>query len=98
MGSKAGYGICLLFAACAIAQTTDDTLGVPDYTVEHPECALFGPNYNKLVAKAVNSSGPTPHQAAISALTSQVAGALGFIPSGSRTDIYQKEQQAAQAG
>jgi hypothetical protein len=66
--------------------------------VEHPECSLFGPKYNQYVAKALNSSGPTPHQADVSAMTSAVAAMISAIPPGSRTDTYQKELQAAQAG
>jgi Protein of unknown function (DUF1549)/Protein of unknown function (DUF1553) len=94
MGCKTGLGI-LLFASLAAAQT--DTVGVPDYTVEHPECVLFGPKYNQYVAKAVTVSGITritPHQAEISALTNAVAALLPWFPPGSRTDTYQKLRQA----
>jgi hypothetical protein len=91
MGCKLGLGI-LFFASVAAAQT--DTVGVPDYTVEHPECALFGPKYNQYVAKALTGSGITPHQAQISALTNAVAALLPWFPPGSRTDTYQKLHQA----
>ena len=70
MGFKVGLGI-LLYAGLAAAQT--DTVGVPDYTVDHAECALFGPNYDRYVAKARNGSGTTPHQAQMSALTNAIA-------------------------
>jgi hypothetical protein len=86
----------LFVAAIAAAQETD--IGVPDYVVEHPECVLFGPKYDQYVAKALNSSGPTPHQARITALTNAVAAALAPIPPGSRTDTFQKELQQAQSG
>jgi hypothetical protein len=95
MGYRIQFGLILATAACALAQ--DPEPGVPDYTVEHPECALFGPKYNQYVAKAINTSGPTPHQASLSALTSAVAAVLP-IPPGSRTDTFQKELQAATAG
>ena len=62
MGCKIGLGI-LLFACLAAAQT--DTVGVPDYTVEHPECVLFGPKYDQYVAKALGGAGTTPHQAEV---------------------------------
>ena len=94
MGCKVGTSLLLVIAASLSAQ---DTIGVPDYTVEHPECTLFGPKYDQYVAKAVNPGGPSPHQAEVSALTSAVAALLPPIP-GSRTDTYQKQNQAAQAG
>jgi hypothetical protein len=79
----------LAFLASAAAQ---DVIGVPDYPVEHPECILFGPRYNEFVAKAINPSGPTPHQAELSALTSAVAALLPRVPPGSRT--YTLENQS----
>src|SRR5215471_10294770 len=94
MGCKVGTSLLLVIAASLSAQ---DTIGVPDYTVEHPECTLFGPKYDQYVAKAVNPGGPSPHQAEVSALTGAVAALLPPIP-GSRTDTYQKQNQAAQAG
>jgi hypothetical protein len=96
MGCKAGLSLTLFVAVIAAAQETD--LGVPDYVVEHPECVLFGPKYDQYVAKALNTSGPTPHQARITALTNAVASALAPIPPGSRTDTFQKELQQAQSG
>jgi Protein of unknown function (DUF1549)/Protein of unknown function (DUF1553) len=90
MGCKIGSGI-LLFACLAAAQT--DTIGVPDYTVEHPECLLFGPRYDQYVAKAVGGVGTTPHQAQVSTLTSAVAALLPKVPPGSRTYTYQQEAQ-----
>jgi hypothetical protein len=96
MGCKAGLSLTLFVAAIAAAQETD--LGVPDYVVPHPECVLFGPKYDQYVAKALNSSGPTPHQASMTAMTSAVAAALAPIPPGSRTGNFQKELQQAQSG
>ncbi|MCU1238498.1 MAG: hypothetical protein JWP63_6465 [Candidatus Solibacter sp.] len=92
MGCNFGLGI-LLFASLAGAQT--DTVGVPDYTVEHPECPLFGPRYTQYVAKALNGIGTTPHQAEVSALTSAVAGLLPKVPPGSRTYTYQQSQSGS---
>jgi hypothetical protein len=95
MRFNAGISSVFVLAVSASAQLPD-TLGVPDYTVEHPECVLFGPNYDKLVAKAAGTSGPSPHQAEASALTTAVAALLP--PPGSRTDTFTKQLQAAQSG
>ena len=95
MRFNAGFSAVFVVAVSAFAQLPD-TLGVPDYTIEHPECVLFGPNYDKLVAKAVGSSGPAQHQAEASALTTAVAALLP--PPGSRTDTFTKQLQAAQSG
>ena len=91
MGCRIGLGI-LFFAGLAAAQT--DTVGVPDYTVEHPECALFGPKYDQYVARALGSSGATPHQSEVSALTSTVAALLPKVPPGSRTYTFEQQNQA----
>jgi hypothetical protein len=98
MGCKAGFSLFLLLASSLAAQTTEAPVGVPEYTVEHPECTLFGPKYDQFVSKAVNGRGPSPHQARVSAITNAVSQALGAIPPGSRTDTFLKEQQAAAAG
>jgi hypothetical protein len=81
----------LLFAGLAAAQT--DTVGVPDYTVEHAECALFGPRYDQYVAKVIDGTGATPHQKAVSQLTSMIAALLPNVPAGTRTYTYQQEAQ-----
>jgi hypothetical protein len=90
MGCRLGLGI-LLFAGLAAAQT--DTAGVADYTVAHPECALFGPRYDQYTAKAIGGSGTTPHQAEVSRLTSVVTALLPKVPPGSRTYTYQQQAQ-----
>ena len=81
----------LILLSVAAAQD----VGVPDYLVEHPECLLFGPKYNKLVANAVTLQGLTPHRTAMSALTTQVVAQLGFVPGGSRTDTFNKLTQGS---
>src|ERR1043166_724769 len=95
MGCKAGLSFTLLLAAIAAAQDTDP--GVPPYTVEHPECVLFGSKFSQLTAKQLGSNGPSPHQDSVSAMTTAVM-AMVAIPGGSRTDVYVKEQQAVQSG
>src|SRR6202521_6462300 len=78
-----------------LSVATGQDVGVPDYLVEHPECPLFGPKYNKLVSNAVNLQGLTSHRTAMSALTSQVVAQLGFVPGGSRTDTFSKLAQGS---
>jgi hypothetical protein len=87
--------LLILVAASAAAQESD--IGAPDYVVEHPECTLFGPKYNQFVAHALGTTGPTAHQAEVSALTSAVAALLP-PPGGSRTYTFDKQLQAAQSG
>ena len=98
-----GFRCAIAFLALlASAAAQDDVIGVPDYSVQHPECVLFGAKYNELVAKAVNPNGPTPHQAELSALTSGVAAllpaslpaSLPKVPPGSRTDTFEKQSSA----
>jgi len=95
MGCRAGLSLLILVAASATAQETD--IGVPDYTVEHPECTLFGPKHNQFVAHMLGAIGPSPHQAEVSATTSAVAALLP-PPAAGRTDALDKQLQAAQAG
>jgi hypothetical protein len=96
MGCRAGLSLTLFFAAIAVAQETGP--GIPDFVVEHAECVFFGPKHDQYAAKALNSGGPTAHQARITALTSAVAAGLAPAPPGSRTDTFQKQQQQVQAG
>src|SRR5262245_8465037 len=96
MGCKAGTSLTLLFAAIAAAQEME--VGVSDYVVPHPECVLFGPKYQQHVAKTLNGSRPTPHQAAVTAMTNAVAVALAPVPPGSRTGNFEKQLQQAQSG
>lgn len=86
--------LALLCTALCTGGAAQDVIGVPDYPVEHPECVLFGPQYNQFVAKAVNPNGPTPHQAEVSAMTSVVAALLPKVPPGSRTDSFDKQVSA----
>src|ERR1700687_5312149 len=78
-------GLLILLSVAAAQE-----VGVSDYLVEHPECPLFGPKYNKLISNAVTLQGLTSHRTALSALTSQVVTQLGFVPGGSRTDAFSK--------
>jgi hypothetical protein len=96
MGCRLGLILTLTGAAIAAAQETEP--GVPDYVVDHPECALFGPKYDKYVAKALNGGGATSHQAEVSRVTSMVSSLLAPIPPGSRTGTYQRDLQTAQNG
>src|SRR5437588_4935827 len=57
-----------------------NVIGAPVFPVEHPECVLFGPQFDQFVAKAVGSNGLTPHQVEVGALTSAVAAALPKVP------------------
>ncbi len=90
--------LALLAALLCTGATAQDVIGVPDYPVEHPECVLFGPQYNQFVAKAINPNGPTPHQAEVSAMTTAVAALLPNLlpkaPPGSRTDGFEKQVPA----
>ena len=84
MGYKVGLGI-LLYAGLAAAQT--DTVGVPDYTVAHAECELFGPKFDHYVA--------APHRAQVSSLTNAVTALLPKVPPGSRTYTYEQTQSGS---
>ena len=68
----------LLCAALCIGVSAQDSIGVPDFLVEHPECALFG---------------QAPVSAITSAMTSTVAALLPKAP-GSRTDSFDKQVSA----
>jgi hypothetical protein len=88
----------LLCAALCTGAAAQESIGVPEYPVQHPECVLFGPQYDQFVAKAVNPKGPTPHQVQVStmvsAMTSAVAALLPKVPPGSRTDSFDKQTSA----
>jgi hypothetical protein len=86
-----GCRYTIAFLACMASAAAQVVIGVPDYPVEHPECVLFGPKYNDFVAKAINPSGPTPHQADLSALTTAVAALLPKVPPGSRTYTFENQ-------
>lgn len=82
MRCRVGWFFLILLSA-ASAQD-----GVPDYMVPHPECILFGPQYNKFVTNAINLQGLAPHRAAVGDLTRKVAAQLAYVPPGSRTYAF----------
>src|SRR5450432_2033050 len=62
------YRLCfgvLLFGAILAAQ---DDAAVREYSVPHPECIRFGPQYQRYI--------PNAHKTAVTALTNQVASQL----------------------
>jgi hypothetical protein len=73
----------LIFASLAAAQD-----GIPDFVVAHPECILFGPQYNNFVSKALPLNGLSAHRATVGALTRQVASQLAYVPPDSRTYTF----------
>ncbi|HWB87181.1 MAG TPA: DUF1549 domain-containing protein [Bryobacteraceae bacterium] len=82
----------LLFFSLALGQ---DDPGVPDYTVPHPECTLFGPNYKQFVSHALDALGKaSPHQMQMSALTDAVSARLPSVPPGSRTYSFSQQSQS----
>src|SRR5438067_13522908 len=91
---KAGYIALLALPVIFLSARAQDVIGAPVFPVEHPECVLFGPQFDQFVAKAVGSNGLTPHQVEVGALTSAVAAALPKVPPGSRTDSFEKQMSA----
>ncbi|MBS1858058.1 MAG: DUF1553 domain-containing protein [Acidobacteria bacterium] len=57
-----------------------------------PDCEYFGPRHEHFSAQLLLKNGRTPHQRAVSALTSAVAAVLpSIVPAGSRTASAQKQ-------
>ncbi len=80
------HRLALLFLILVSAAAAQD--GVPDYPVPHPECVLFGPKYNQLVANSIRPQGLMSHRQAVGALTRQVAERLAYVPPDSRTYTF----------
>src|SRR5215471_7843632 len=77
------FGLSLVFLSLTAAAQDD----VPEFTVPHAECSLFGANMNRIVGK--------PRSVEEAALTNLVASRLPHVPPGMRPLDFDKRVEVS---